>query len=84
MTMQRLDIRLDGDRRQKLQELAADQGTPVSELIRRLIDQAYEERMSDQRMVAARELSAMAIEEMPDPEELSRQLDETYTAGGIC
>ena len=84
MTTQRLDIRLDDDRRQKLRELAADHGTPVSELIRRLIDQAYEAKMRERRMRAARELTAMEIEEMPDPEELSRQLNETYRAGGIC
>lgn len=83
MTTQRLDIRLDDDRRQKLRELAADHGTPVSELVRRLIDQAYEARMRERRLRAARELAAMEVEEMPAPDELSRQLDETYRTGGI-
>lgn len=84
MTTQRLDIRLDDDRRQKLRELAADHGTPVSEVVRRLIDEAYEARMRERRLLAAKRISEMEIEDMPDPEELSRQLNETYKAGGIC
>ncbi len=83
MATRRLDVRLDTDRREKLRVLATEQGTPVSELIRRLIDRAFEERAREGRLRAARELGAMRIEEMPDPETLSQQLEETYRAGGI-
>ena len=83
MATRRLDIRLDEARREKLQELAAEQGTPVSDLVRRLIDLAYEQRLREQRWRAARELSTMEIEDMPDPETLSRQLEGTYEPGGI-
>ena len=83
MTTQRLDIRLDPGRRQKLQELAAEQGTAVSEVVRRLIDGAYAERLRERRRQAARRIGEMEIEDMPDPETLSRQLDATYEAGGI-
>jgi len=41
MVTQRLDIRLDQQRRRKLRELASEQGDSVSGLNRRLIDRAY-------------------------------------------
>ena len=34
MTVERLDVRLDRERRRKLRELAAEQGVPVSEDVR--------------------------------------------------
>lgn len=83
MVTQRLDIRLDPERREKLRELASEQGAAVSEVVRRLIDLAYEERMRERRRQAAREIGEMQIEAMPDPEELSRQLEATYEPGGI-
>ncbi len=43
MASVRLDVRLDGERRRKLQEIAAARGAPVSQVVRALIDQAYEE-----------------------------------------
>jgi hypothetical protein len=83
MTTERLDVRLDPERRQKLRDLAGAERIGVSEVIRRLIDAAYEARMLERRLLAVKRISEMAIEEMPDPDELSRQLNETYRAGGI-
>ena len=45
MTNKRLDVRLDTERRRKLGALAAEQGAPISEMVRRLIDRAYEETL---------------------------------------
>lgn len=43
----RVELRLDPDRRQKLGELAAARGVSVSRLVRELIDRAYEEQPLD-------------------------------------
>ncbi|MBM3925650.1 MAG: ribbon-helix-helix protein, CopG family [SAR202 cluster bacterium] len=83
MAIERLDVRLDQERRRKLQELAAEQGTPVSEIVRRLIDMAYEDTLKARRRRAVEKMSQMAIEDVPDPETLSRQLAETYESRGL-
>lgn len=83
MATERLDVRLDQERRRKLQELAAEKGTPVSEVVRRLIDQAYEEALQVRRRRAARELGLLAIEDVPGPATLSRQLEGAHEPGGL-
>ncbi|MEX2598729.1 MAG: ribbon-helix-helix protein, CopG family [Dehalococcoidia bacterium] len=82
MTTERLDVRLDDDRRRKLRELAADQQTPVSDMVRRLIDRAYEDRIQARRKRAAEALGRLEIEDVPDPATLRRQLDATHEPGG--
>lgn len=79
----RLEIRLDGDRRRKLSEVAAEYKTVVSEVVRIMIDQAYEELVQERRRQAARALAAMAVEDVPDEEELSRQLSEAHEPTGL-
>lgn len=78
MTPERLEVRLDRDRRRKLLEMAEEQGAPVSETVRRMIDLAYDEALKRRRRRAAEELAQMEIEEVPDPAILSRQLEGTY------
>ncbi|PKB80664.1 MAG: hypothetical protein BZY88_08450 [SAR202 cluster bacterium Io17-Chloro-G9] len=83
MTVERLDVRLDQARRRKLRELAKEQGTAVSELVRRLIDRAYEESLNARRKLAAQELGQMEIEGVPDPATLNRQLEGAHEPGGL-
>lgn len=83
MASQRLDVRLDEERRRRLRELAIEQGTPISELIRRLIDAAYEETVRQRRIRAAQRIAELEIEDVPDPEALSRQLEEAHEPGGL-
>jgi hypothetical protein len=83
MVTERLDVRLDQERRRKLRELAAEQGAPVSEMVRRLIDRAYEETLVTRRTRAARELGRLEIEEVPNPETLRRQLEAAHESGGL-
>jgi hypothetical protein len=78
MVTERLEVRLDPERRRKLSELATEHGAPVSEVVRQLIDQAYEETLRGRRLRAARELARLEVEDVPDPETLSRQLEGTY------
>lgn len=83
MTTERLDIRLDHERRQKLQEVAAEQGFPVSETVRLLIDRAYEDVLRVRRKRAAEALGQMEIEDVPGPTTLSRQLEDAHEPGGL-
>jgi hypothetical protein len=78
MVTERLEVRLDPERRRKLSELATEHGAPVSEVVRQMIDQAYEETLRGRRLRAARELARLEVEDVPDPETLSRQLEGTY------
>ena len=83
MTVERLDVRLDQDRRRKLRELAAEQGAPVSEMVRCLIDRAYEDTLVARRKRAAEELGRLEIEDVPDPDALHRQLEVAHEPGGL-
>ena len=83
MATERLDVRLDHERRRKLREVAADQDAPVSETIRRLIDRAYEDILGARRRRAAHELGQIEIEDVPDPARLSRQLEDAYGPGDV-
>jgi hypothetical protein len=48
-----------------------------------LIDRMYETASRERRIRAAERLAALEVEEVPEPEELSRQLNETYSAGNL-
>ncbi len=39
--MARLDVRLDAERRRRLEELVEERGIPISDVVRCLIDDAY-------------------------------------------
>ena len=83
MTARRLEVRLDPERRRKLGELAAEQGSTVSETVRRLIDTAYEDSLGARRKRAAQELGRLEIEDVPDPATLNRQLEAAHEPGGL-
>lgn len=78
MVAQRLEVQLDPERRRKLLELAEQRGVPVSEVVRQMIDQAYEEIDRARRVRAAQVIIQSEVEEVPDPETLSRQLASTH------
>ena len=81
--MARLDVRLDDERRRRLEELAEDRSAPISEVVRRLIDDAYEEIMRERRMEAVERLAALEVEDTPDPDTLSRELEAAHEPGGL-
>ena len=78
MATERLEVRIDEERRRRLNEVASRRGAPVSEVVRSMIDRAYEDLVRERRLEAARAIAAMAVEDVPEPEELSRQLEGTY------
>ena len=78
MTLERVEVRLDADRKQKLNKIAEIKDESVSELVRQMIDRLYDEAMLEYRLELVRRMSEANVEEMPDPEELSRQMNNRY------
>lgn len=78
MVTARLDVRLDREHRDKLNEIAASRHMPVSAVIRGMIDETYEAVHRVDRLRAVQEVAELAIEDVPDPQTLSRQLATTY------
>ena len=81
--MPRLDVRLDAERRRRLEELVAERGMPISEVVRRLIDDAYEDVMRRRRMEAVERMVNLNVEHLPDAATLSRELEKAHEPGGI-
>ena len=81
--MARLDVRLDTEHRHRLEELVEDRGEPISEVVRRLIDDAYEAVVKKRRIQAVERLTRLEVEDPPDPETLSRELEAAHEPGGL-
>lgn len=75
---ERVEVRLDAETRVKLEEVAAARGTSVSELVRSLIEDSYQEEISQQRLAASQRLGAMSVEDVPEPDELKRQFADAH------
>jgi hypothetical protein len=78
MVSERLEVRLDPERREKLERVVEREGGSVAGALRRLLDLGYEDWMKERRKEAVRLIAEANLEDVPDPEELSRQLDSTY------
>ena len=78
MVPQRLEVRLDPNRKQKIEKIAELRGECVSDVIRDLIDQAYDGLDRERRHRAALDLIEMEVGDNPDPETLSRELEKAY------
>ncbi len=81
--MARLDVRLDAERRRRLEELVEERGEPISEIVRGLIDEAYEAVAQKRRRQAVERLIRLEVEDPPDPETLSRELEAAHEPGGL-
>lgn len=75
---ERVDVRLDSERREKLAEMSKRRRASTSAVLREAIDVLYESDLRNRRLEAAEAIGRMNIEALPEPEELSRQLDKTY------
>ncbi len=78
MVTERLEVRLDPERKRKLNEIASANRWPVAEVVRRLIDQGYEEVLKERRLRAVQEMKALSIDIPEDPETLRRILLQTH------
>ena len=81
--MARLDVRLDTERRRRLEELAAARAKPISEMVRGLIDDAYEDVLRERRRRAVERLIRLEVEDPPDAATLSRELEAAHEPGGL-
>ncbi len=81
--MARLDVRLDVEHRRRLEELAQESDEAISDVVRRLIDGAYEDIQRTRREAAVEQLIALNVEVPPDPETLSRELEAAHEPGGL-
>ena len=79
----RLDVRLNAEQRQRLEELAEERGAPISEVVRRLIDDAYEDVMRERRKHAVERLTRLNVEDPPDAATLSLELEAAHEPGGL-
>ena len=81
--MARLDVRLDSERRRRLEELVAERSMPISDVVCGLIDDAYEDILRERRRKAVERLVSLNAERPPDAAELSRILERAYEPGGV-
>ncbi len=81
--MPRLDVRLDEERRRRLEELVETRGVPISDVVRTLIDDAYEDVMRERRRQAVERLVSLEVEDPPDATTLSRELEFAHEPGGL-
>jgi hypothetical protein len=58
--------------------VAESEGESTTDAVRRLLDRGFEDWMKGRRKEAVRRISELEIEDVPDPEELGRQLDSTH------
>lgn len=75
---ERVQFRLDLERREKLRKVVEARGVSLSEWLRAEIDRSYEEELAEERKRAAREIGEMEIEDVPDMKTLKRQILSGY------
>ena len=78
MTTERLEVRLDSELKRKLDQIAEIREESISDVVRELIARAYEDAMLERRLLAVQRIAEANVEEMPDPEELARQMNNRY------
>ena len=81
--MARLNVRLDDEHRRRLEELAEARARPISDIVRGLIDDAYEDVLRERRRQAVERLIKLEVEDPPDPAPLSRELEAANSACGV-
>ena len=79
----RVDVRLSPEHRRRLEELAHERGAPISDVVRSLIDGAYEDILRNRRREAIERLIGLNVESPPDPDILSRELEAAHEPGGL-
>lgn len=76
--MQRLEVRLEPELHERLRYIAEERNESMSNVIRELIDRAYEELDRARRLRAVEELSKMNLFDVGEPEDLEREIETMY------
>ena len=79
----RLGVRLNDEHRRRLDELVQEEGATISDVVRRMIDAAYEDMVRTRRMQAMERLIGLNLEDPPDPDTISRELEAAHEPGGL-
>ena len=79
----RLDVRLNSEHRRRLEELAREKEVAISDVVRCMIDTAYEDILCKRRKQAVERLIGLNLEDPPDPETVSRELEAAHEPGGL-
>jgi predicted DNA-binding protein len=72
--MQRLEVRLEPERHERLRRLAEARGESMSDVVRDLIDAAYTELDRADRLAAVDRLAELELFEVGTPDELKREI----------
>ena len=79
----RLEVRLDPERRSRLEELAREKGAPISEVVRQLIDDAYEEIDRARRRRAVEIMKSLSLPVPEDPQDIRRIIRQSSDIGPL-
>ena len=80
----RLNVRLNSEYRRRLDVLAQEEGATISDVVRRMIDAAYEDILHTRRQQAVERLIGLNLEDPPAPDTISRELEAAHGPGGLC
>lgn len=79
----RLEVRLDEERRQHLEEMAQGQDTSIADLVRRMIDDAWDAFMLEHRRQLVREIASFHGDVPDDPQDLFRELESRFESDSL-
>ena len=71
----RVEFRVDDECKQRLDDLAEERDASISEVLRGLIDEAWEAVMVERRLQLVREIASFEMEVPDDPQDLFRELE---------
>lgn len=79
----RVEVRLDEEQRQRLDDLAEERDASLSEVLRALIDDAWEAIMVERRLQLVREIASYEMEVPDDPQDLFRELESRFESDSL-
>ncbi|MXZ62830.1 MAG: hypothetical protein F4Y98_04335 [Chloroflexi bacterium] len=79
----RVEIRLDEECRQRLDDIVEEQDASISEVLRGLIDDAWEALMVERRLQLVREMAGLQGEVPDDPQDLFRELESRFESDSL-
>ena len=79
----RVEVRLDEEQRERLDAIAEEQDASISEVLRGLIDDAWEAIMLERRRQLVREIAAFEMEVPDDPQDLFRELESRFESDSL-
>lgn len=79
----RVEVRLDEEQRKRLNDLAEERDASLSEVLRGLIDDAWEAIMVERRLQLVREIASFEMEVPDDPQDLFRELESRFESDSL-